>query len=223
LTEVEMQVLDTAGRLALKKTVNSDGLRPGIEAVAPTVVGHGEVTDIFNPFYAIPAEVPVVHVIYEFRFLVEGTPDQATANRHRLTMDFDFAVKDSVEPSDYHTRTRLDLPLHDRVLVWEGHDFSAHHRRVPLDDEKAKQIGLKGANGNRYAYDLVIVNQRGEMFRDDPYHKTNYYSYGQPITLRQMAWSAAPGTTFLTTNSKASASVTRNCLPEPTRTWATSC
>jgi hypothetical protein len=40
---------------------------------------------------------------------------------------------------------------------------------------------LKGANANRYASDLVIVNQRGEMFHDDPYHKTNYYSYGQSI------------------------------------------
>jgi murein DD-endopeptidase MepM/ murein hydrolase activator NlpD len=73
------------------------------------------------------------------------------------------------------------MPVHGRVLVWEGHDFFAHHRRVPLDGEKAKQIGLKGANANRYASDLVIVNERGEMFHDDPYHKTNYYSYGQPI------------------------------------------
>jgi hypothetical protein len=67
LTEVEMQAFDASGHLALKKTVNSDGLRPGIEAVAPSIVGPAEVTDIFNPFYSLPAEVPVVHLQYEFR------------------------------------------------------------------------------------------------------------------------------------------------------------
>ena len=76
LIEVEMQVLDAAGRLALKKTVNSDGLRPGIEAVAPSLVGPGKVTDIFNPFYSMPGDVLLAHLEYEFRFLLESTPDQ---------------------------------------------------------------------------------------------------------------------------------------------------
>ena len=181
IAAIEMEAFDASGHLALKKTVNSDGLRPGIDVVAPELLGVGQTTDIFNPFFSIADGVPVTRLDYEFRFLVENTPKQAKANRHRLPMDFDLAAKVSVVPSTYQTRTALVLPLHGRVLVWEGHDFFAHHRRIPLDSEKARSIGLAGTNANRYASDFVIVNERGQMFHDDPYHKKNYYSYGQPI------------------------------------------
>ena len=118
---------------------------------------------------------------YRFHFLAENTPEQAAANRHRLPMDFDVELRVSVTPSDFQTKTHLDLPLRGRVVVWEGHDFFAHHRRIPLNGEKVRQLGLNGANPNRYGSDLVIINEQGEMFHDDPYHKTDYYSYGQPI------------------------------------------
>ena len=51
LIEVEVEILDATGRIAMKKTVNSDGLRPGIELVARSLLGPGTVTDLFNPFY----------------------------------------------------------------------------------------------------------------------------------------------------------------------------
>jgi hypothetical protein len=37
--------------LATRKSVNSNGLRPGIEVVAPAILDPGEVMDVFNPFY----------------------------------------------------------------------------------------------------------------------------------------------------------------------------
>lgn len=90
------------------------------------------------------------------------------ANRHRLPMDFDVEIPMTIQPSKYQTKTELHVPLHGRVLVWEGHDYFAHHRRVPIDSDLTRQTGIEGVNANRYASDLVIVNDRGEMFHDDP-------------------------------------------------------
>jgi hypothetical protein len=81
--------------------------------------------------------------------------------------------------------SHLKAPFQSRTLLRMtgpglGHDYLAHHRRVPIDSPNAKQIGIR-ANANRYASDLVIVNDKGEMWHDDPYRKENYDLYGAPI------------------------------------------
>jgi murein DD-endopeptidase MepM/ murein hydrolase activator NlpD len=181
LTEIELSIYDANGELATRKSVNSNGLRPGIEVVAPAILHPGEVMDVFNPFYAFAADVPLATLEFAFRYVVENSPEQANRNRHRLPMDFDVEQRVTVSPKDYKTKTDLILPLRGRVLVWDGHDFYSHHRRVPLDADNVRKLGIHGANANRYGSDLVVVNERGEMFHGDAYHKINYFSYGQPI------------------------------------------
>ncbi len=181
LHELIVRVFDSAGKIVLEKTVNSDGLRPGIDLVSNTVFKPSETENIFNPFFRFASDIPVARLDYEFRFLREDSASTAEANRHRLPMDVDLVEHLTVTPRDYQTRTALRLPLRGRLLVWEGHDFFAHHRRVPLDSAKSKSVGIAGANSNRYAVDLVLVDNNGAMFRHQPYNKTDYYSYGQPI------------------------------------------
>jgi hypothetical protein len=53
LHEIEVQVLDASGRLALKKTVNSDGLRPGMELVAPSLLAPGKLRSIQSVLLSI--------------------------------------------------------------------------------------------------------------------------------------------------------------------------
>jgi hypothetical protein len=53
LTEIEISVFDSTGNLVMRKAVNSNGLAPGIEAVAHPQVDPGEIVDIFNPFYSL--------------------------------------------------------------------------------------------------------------------------------------------------------------------------
>jgi hypothetical protein len=62
-------------------------------------------------------------------------------------------------------------------LVWEGHDFYAHHRRVPLNAPKVVGIGLS-ATSNRYAFDFEVVDAQARMYHDDPYKKGHWYCYG---------------------------------------------
>jgi murein DD-endopeptidase MepM/ murein hydrolase activator NlpD len=180
LTEIELSVFDAAGQLVTRRTVNSDGLAPGIEIVAAPLLAPGAIMDVFNPFYSFSAEIQLHRLQYAFRYLRENNEQEAARNRHRLPMDHDLEVTVAVMPREYQTKTNLIVPLSGRVFVWEGHDFYAHHRRIPLHAANVEKLGIH-ANANRYGSDLVIVDEQGRMYHDDPYDKKHYYSYGVPI------------------------------------------
>ena len=180
LTEIELSVFDFSDHLVSRRTVNSDGLAPGIAMVAKSLLKPGETVDIFNPFFSFDDHVQLQKLEYKFRYRLENTPAQEERNAHRLPMDYDVETTISVSPRDYQTKTNLILPLAGRVFVWEGHDYYAHHRRVPLHAENVKKLGLH-TNPNRYAADFVIVDDQGRMYHDDPYKKENWYSYGAAI------------------------------------------
>lgn len=180
LTEIELSVFDSANRLVTRKTVNSDGLAPGVEVVAPPVLKPDGIVDAFNPFYVLSDEVPLHHVHYSFRYLREDNEQERARNQHRLPIDYDLQSEITVVPRDYQPRTNLILPLAGKVFIWEGHDFYAHHRRVPLHAENVRKLGIH-ANANRYGSDLVIVDEQERMYHDDPYNKKNWYTYGAAI------------------------------------------
>ena len=180
LTEIELSVYDSENRLVVRRTVNSDGLAPGIEIVARPLLAPAETMDVFNPFYSFNDEMPLRRMQYAFRYLREDNAQEAAKDRHRLPMDHDLEVTVAVMPREYQTKTNLILPLSGRVFVWEGHDFYSHHRRIPLHAAMVEKLGTR-ANANRYGADLVMVDERGRMYHDDPYDKKHYYSYGAPI------------------------------------------
>ena len=180
LTEIELSVFDSADRLVMRKTVNSDGLAPGVEVVAPPLLKPDATVDVFNPFYELSDEIPLHHLHYSFRYLREDNDQERAKNRHRLPIDYDLQAEITVIPRDYQPRTNLILPLAGRIFIWEGHDFYAHHRRVPLHAENVRKLCIH-ANANRYGSDLVIVDEQGRMYHDDPYNKKNWYTYGAPI------------------------------------------
>jgi hypothetical protein len=180
LSEIELTVFNPAGEFVMRQTVNSDGLSPGVNIVSKPLLAPGETVDVFNPFYSLTGNIPISTMRYVFRYLIENSDQQREANRHRLMMDFDTSAEITVSPRAYVTKTNLTLPLHGRILIWEGHDFYAHHRRIPLHDAKVKKMGI-AANANRYASDLVIVDNQGDMYRGDPWNKKNWLTYGAPI------------------------------------------
>jgi hypothetical protein len=181
LSELVVDVFDHGGNLVAKKTINSDGILPGIEVVSARPLLPDEVVDVFNPFFSFPKDTPITKLTFEGHFLIEDNPKQTTLNQRRLPLDYDLTASITVAPIDYQSKTSLQLPLHGRLLVWEGHDFFAHHRRIPLDTDRSKKLGIEGTNANRYASDLVAVDEHGAMFHGDAFDKTNYYIYGRPI------------------------------------------
>jgi murein DD-endopeptidase MepM/ murein hydrolase activator NlpD len=180
LTEIEMTVFNSSGEFVIRQTVNSDGLRPGINIVSEPLLAPGATVDVFNPFYSLAGNFPDFTMRYVFRYLVENNDQQRQTNLRRLPMDFDTSAEITLSPQAYETKTILTVPLRGRILVWEGHDFYAHHRRIPLHDAKAQKMGIR-ANANRYGGDLVIIDDQGNMYRGNPWNKKNWFTYGTPI------------------------------------------
>jgi hypothetical protein len=143
LSEIEMTVFSPAGEFAMRQTVNSDGLSPGVNMISKPLLAPGETVDVFNPFYSLASDVPISKMKYVFRYLVENNDQQRQINRHRLPMDFDTSAEFTVSPQAYETKTSLTMPLHGRIFIWEGHDFYAHHRRIPLHDAKVQKMAIR--------------------------------------------------------------------------------
>jgi hypothetical protein len=180
LSEIEMTVFNPSGEFVMRRTVNSDGLSPSVNIVSKPLLAPGETVDVFNPFYSLAGDAPISGMRYVLRYLVENNDQQRETNRHRLPMDFDMSAEFTVYPQAYETKTSLTMPLHGRILIWEGHDFYAHHRRVPLHNARVQRMRIR-ANANRYGSDLVIIDDQGNMYRGDPWNKKNWLTYGASI------------------------------------------
>jgi murein DD-endopeptidase MepM/ murein hydrolase activator NlpD len=79
--------------------------------------------------------------------------------------------------------------MRGRVLVWDGHDYNAHHRRR---DYSAFIKSGYGSNHSRYSYDFVLVDEQGKHYKgrprinDDwfnarPDNRADYYGFGADV------------------------------------------
>ena len=117
---------------------------------------------------------------YDFCLLREDTAAQRDANRHRLPDDCDFVSSLAVTPHVYYSKTPLMLPVRGKVFIWEGHDFYAHHLRVPLGNPRMAAMGI-AANSNEFANDFIYTDAEGNAYSGDPRNLANWHSYGKPL------------------------------------------
>lgn len=180
LVRLDETVLDGAGRIVVERSVNANGLAPGIATLGVGRLEKGAVVDVFNPLDTFPAGMPLNRVRFTFFFDRENTQADADRNRHRSPEEWDQRADVEVRPVGYAAKTRLVLPMRGPVFVWDGHDASSHHRRVPLDDVRVRAMGLR-ANSNRYAVDLVTTDDRGAMHRSVVKSREDWFCYGAEI------------------------------------------
>ena len=64
----------------------------------------------------------------------------------------------TVSPRVFAQKTALQVPVGGRVLVWDGHDYYSHHRRLNLAHPVIGKLGLTG-NPGRYAYDFSLADE----------------------------------------------------------------
>ena len=95
-------------------------------------------------------------------------------------MDVDVSIEKVITPRLYTPKTNFTLPLKGKLLVWDGHDFYSHHRRFPVGLPEKQEKGIT-ANSNRYACDLVNVDEKGNMYQNDPFKKESWYVFGKPV------------------------------------------
>jgi hypothetical protein len=180
ISQIELSVYDSAHRLVLRKSVNTDAFAPSIVVIGKQTLAPGESLDLFNPFSEFELPVPLAELEYTFCLLRESNQQEREKNRHRLPDDCDFRRHLTVIPRSYEDKTALILPLRGKTFVWEGHDFYAHHLRVPLSNSRVQALGIT-ANSNDFASDLIYLDAQGREYHDDPRELEHWYGYGKPI------------------------------------------
>lgn len=180
ISAIEVSIYDSAQQLAMRKSINTDAFSPSIAVIGDQMIGPRETLDVFNPSSAFESSVPLTELQYIFCLQSESTEEEREKNRHRSPDDCDFRPQFSVSPRTYEDKTALILPLRGKIFVWEGHDFYAHHQRVPLSNSKVKSLGIT-ANSNNFASDFVYLDGQGREYHDDPRVPENWYGYGRPI------------------------------------------
>ncbi len=193
LASVVMTAHDGAGVLLLRRFCDGSGVSPCIRTVPDRTVDPGATTIVYNPFHQLPAHLPLRELRYVLSFA-----------------DTSGAVVDSVTATvplrDYTTRTELVLPLRGRVLVFDGHDFYAHHRRWNLAHPVVGKLFRH--NSGRYAYDLSIVDSAGRMYRGDGARNEDWYSWNAPVL------APGAGTVVAAESGEADWEVGRTSLPD---------
>jgi hypothetical protein len=166
VNRIDLVVLDKAGAVAVRRYLSvSNGMSPGIQTIPSLTIEPRRMITIFNPFFSFAADVDLNTLSYDFTFDGDG-------RRFRTSV--------VVKPVHYEPKTDLILPLKGRVLVYDGHDFYSHHRRVDIARIWSRGLRLQDTPV-RYAYDLCTVNERAEPYVGDPNEKTNWLCYGASV------------------------------------------
>lgn len=175
LNKIELSVFDESGALARREFFDEYG-RKSLDLTPSRVLEAGRSMLLYNPFQTFDAEIPLKKLHYEFSFRTENRRSE-------------LKTRIVVSPVAYETKTDLILPVRGRVLVWDGHDSHAHHRR--RDYLPFLESGY-GSNHSRYSYDFVLVDEKGSLYKgrpranDDWYSARpddwgDYYSFGAPV------------------------------------------
>lgn len=167
LDKIELTVSDATGAVVLRKFLDGNGTRPSIRTADVTNVPAGGQAMVFNPFHQFDAGVDLHSLHYRMHL--------SSADGKRV-----HVAETTLQPSKYQNRARLVLPLEKRLLVWDGHDFYAHHRRWDYTIPGLQQLGFR-TNFMRYSYDFVRVDHAGNMSSGPEEKNESWYGFGQPV------------------------------------------
>ena len=174
LNRIQVSLYDDSGKLAWQRELDENGHPAGISTIEERDVKSGAAITVFNPFYEFGPELAFAKMEYRLFFNDSGY-ETATPLDHQSFADV------SVSPVDYAVKTDLILPIAQRSLIFDGHDFYAHHRRQSPANPAFIKLGLRG-NPVRYGYDFCPVDKDGNTYKDgNPYKKENWYGYGVPV------------------------------------------
>ncbi len=165
--EIKLSVYDRGGALVLRRLLDGNGTRPSIRTIDAGTIPAGATALVFNPFHRFDRDVDLARLVYDVKL---SGKDGAPAYEGQLV----------VEPRPYVTKTALVLPLRGRLIVYDGHDFYAHHRRWDYTIPGLQAMGFR-TNFMRYSYDLVPVDARGEMSSGDPAKNESWPGFGRAI------------------------------------------
>lgn len=169
VTRLELSVYDRAGGLQVRKELNENGIAPSIQTLAPArSFAPGVEGMIFNPFFEFPHQVQLARLRYVMEFRARGERGARST------------VEVTVEPRPYRSGTPLAMPLHGRVLVWDGHEFYSHHRRWDFAHPVLRENCIT-SNAARYSYDFVLLGPGDSLHAGDGDSHALWYGFGAQV------------------------------------------
>lgn len=167
--QLTVQFLDSSGHAVLERRVDGNGVAASVKTLAFAPLKPGEARLLFNPFPSIPADIAASGVKVEVELSPSGGEEAAVRGSAMASF--------RVPPASTLT---LVMPLAGTVLVWDGHDYLAHHRRWDYSHPALVGFGFS-SNAMRYSYDFVRADATGLHRPDDPKRNEDYPSFGLPV------------------------------------------
>lgn len=160
LTKLEVRHFDKNKILVQQKFLDNNGTAPSINTIPSRNWDGVSKKLVFNPF----PEVNSVTVTLEYIFTFNNT----------------IEVKKTVIPNEYHQTENFILPMKEKLLVYDGHDFNSHHRRFDYEFEPIKQLGFE-SNFMRYAYDFAVLNTENKQHSGTGENNTDWFGFGKEV------------------------------------------
>jgi hypothetical protein len=165
VSRYELTVRGPKGELVAQRRLDTNGM--GILTLPNRVVKPGGKIVLFNPLHSWAKDLPLGTMQLEIA-LDAGEASE----KHRASLD--------LHPVRYENRARLILPVTGRAFIHDGHDYVSHHRRLDITGGMTTALGID-TNMMRYAYDFVIVDEQGRMYRGDGEKNEDWYGFGTPV------------------------------------------
>ena len=156
--------LGTRGEMVAIREVGTNGMAPSINTLNVRTLAPGKPVTLFNPFFSVDPSLQYSEIRYDLK--LRGRADTTSASV-------------TVKPERWEPKTDLILPLQGRILVHDGHDFYSHHRR--MDMALLRSFNVLKRQFNRYAYDFVVVDSAGRMYRTDGKTNEDWFGYGATV------------------------------------------
>lgn len=165
IERIELTVFDDRGRMIRRQFLSATGAAsPALRALGERTIPPGEHLGLFNPFPTLPADEPAARLRYLFIFALRG-------------LEPADSVAIEVRPVEYRQAIALVPPVDGPAVIYDGHEITSHHRRIPLGGELATRAGFT-TNPVRYANDFSPVGPAGELWRGSPAVPADWYGYG---------------------------------------------
>ena len=160
LNYINVKVFSKAGDLLTRRHLSNNGL-PGAISILNRELNLGKDLYLFNPFSKFPEEVYPYKLVYTFVFN-------------------DVEVQKTIYPKLLNPKTRLQLPVTEKVYIDDGNDYFSHHRRVSLNSDAAKALNMTKL-AQRFALDFTKIDSLGNKGSGEIKNNQDWYGWGMKV------------------------------------------